>query len=55
VLFGAVSGAFGGGTAGLRTTFAIMLAPLAAAAFFLYRARRSYATDLVTAGELSAE
>jgi MFS family permease len=55
VLFGAVSGLFGGGTAGLRTTFAIMLLPLAAAAFFLYRARRSYATDLVTAAELTAE
>jgi MFS family permease len=55
VLFGAVSGVFGGGTAGLRTTFAIMLAPLAAAAFFLYRARRSYGTDLVTAAELSGE
>jgi MFS family permease len=55
VLFGAVSGLFGGGTAGLRTTFAIMLLPLAAAAFFLYRARRSYPTDLVTAADLTAE
>jgi MFS family permease len=55
VLFGVVSGLFGGGTAGLRTTFAIMLLPLAAAAFFLYRARRSYPTDLVTAAELTAE
>jgi MFS family permease len=55
VLFGAVSGVFGGGTAGLRTTFAIMLVPLAASAFFLYRARRSYATDLVTAAQLTAE
>lgn len=55
VLFGAVSGLFGGGTAGLRTTFAIMLLPLAAAAFFLYRARRSYPTDVVTAAQLTAE
>jgi MFS family permease len=55
VLFGAVSGLFGGGTAGLRTTFAIMLLPLAASAFFLYRARRSYPTDLVTAAQLTAE
>ncbi len=55
VLFGAVSGLFGGGTPGLRTTFAIMLLPLAASAFFLYRARRSYPTDLVTAAELAAE
>jgi MFS family permease len=54
VLFGAVSGLFGGGTSGLRTTFAIMLLPLAAAAFFLYRARRSYPADLVTAADLTA-
>ena len=55
VLFGAVSGLFGGGTPGLRTTFAIMLLPLAAAAFFLYRARRSYPTDLVTAADAAGE
>jgi MFS family permease len=55
VLFGVVSGLFGGGTPGLRTTFAIMLLPLAAAAFFLYRARRSYPTDLVTAADLTDE
>ena len=55
VLFGAVSGVFGGGTSGLRTTFAIMLLPLAAAAFFLFRARRSYPSDLVTAAQLTAE
>jgi MFS family permease len=54
VLFGAVSGLLGG-TAGLRTTFAIMLLPLAASAFFLYRARRSYPTDLVTAAQLTGE
>jgi MFS family permease len=55
VLFGAVSGLFGGGTSGLRTTFAIMLLPLAASAFLLYHARRSYPSDLVTAAELTAE
>jgi MFS family permease len=55
VLFGAVSGLFGGGTPGLRDTFGIMLLPLAAAAFFLYRARRSYGSDLVTAAQLTAE
>jgi len=55
VLFGAVSGVFGGGTSGLRTTFAIMLLPLAAAAFFLFRARRSYPSDVVTAAQLTAE
>lgn len=53
VLFGAVSGIFGGGTPGLRTTFAIMLLPLAAAAFFLYRASGSYPTDVATAAELT--
>jgi hypothetical protein len=46
---------FGGGTSGLRTTFAIMLLPLAASAFFLFHARRSYPSDLVTAAELTAE
>ncbi|MGH3193375.1 MAG: hypothetical protein ACRDOL_40210, partial [Streptosporangiaceae bacterium] len=55
VLFGAVSGLLGGGTAGLRTTFAIMLLPLAVGAFFLYRARRPYPSDLVTAAQLTAE
>ena len=55
VLFGAVSGLFGGGTSGLRTTFAIMLLPLAASAFFLFHARRSYPSNLVTAAELTAE
>ena len=55
VLFGAVSGLLGGGTSGLRTTFAIMLLPLAAAAFFLYRARSSYPSDVVTAAQLTAE
>ena len=55
VLFGAVSGLFGGGTSGLRTTFAIMLLPLAASAFFLFHARRSYPSDLVTAADLTAE
>jgi MFS family permease len=54
VLFGAVSTLFGGGTPGLRTTFAIMLLPLAAAAVFLYRARRFYAADLVSAAEVTA-
>jgi MFS family permease len=50
LLFGAVSDyIFGGGTSGLRWTFVIMLLPLAAAAAFLYRARRLYPTDVATA------
>jgi len=50
LLFGAVSDyIFGGGTSGLRWTFVIMLLPLAAAAVFLYRARRLYPTDVATA------
>jgi MFS family permease len=50
LLFGAVSDyIFGGGTSGLRWTFVIMLLPLAAAAVFLFRARRLYPTDVATA------
>jgi MFS family permease len=50
LLFGAVSDdVFGGGTSGLRWTFVIMLVPLAAGAFFLYRARRLYPADIATA------
>jgi MFS family permease len=50
LLFGAVSdNIFGGGTSGLRWTFVVMLLPLAAAAAFLYWARRLYPTDIATA------
>ncbi|HEX8008008.1 MAG TPA: hypothetical protein VF482_16450, partial [Trebonia sp.] len=50
LLFGAVSDyIFGGGTSGLRWTFVVMLLPLAAAAAFLYRARRLYPIDVATA------
>jgi predicted MFS family arabinose efflux permease len=50
VLFGAVSdGIFGGGTNGLKWTFVVMLAPLAASAVFLYGARRLYPADVATA------
>jgi MFS family permease len=50
LLFGAVSDRiFGGGTSGLRWTFVVMLLPLAAAAAFLYWARRLYPTDVATA------
>jgi predicted MFS family arabinose efflux permease len=54
VLFGAVSdGIFGGGTNGLRWTFVVMLAPLAASAVFLYGARRLYPADVATAAAAS--
>ncbi|HLI40402.1 MAG TPA: MFS transporter [Streptosporangiaceae bacterium] len=53
VLFGAVSdGIFGGGTSGLRWTFAVMLLPLAASAALLYRAARHYPSDVATVASL---
>ena len=49
LLFGAVSdGVFGGGTSGLRWTFAVMLLPLAASAALLYRAAHYYPSDVAT-------
>lgn len=51
IVFGAVSDyVFGGGTTGLKWTFVVMLAPLAASAVFLYGARRLYPVDVATAG-----
>ena len=50
LLFGAVSDyVFGGGHTGLRWTFVVMLVPLAASAFILYRAAGSYPADVATA------
>src|SRR5205085_3479682 len=50
LLFGAVSDyVFGGGRSGLQWTFAIMLLPLAASAWFLYTALRTYPRDVATA------
>jgi predicted MFS family arabinose efflux permease len=50
LLFGAVSDhVFGGGRSGLQWTFAIMLLPLAASAYFLYRALATYPRDVATA------
>src|SRR5919201_2720500 len=50
VLFGAVSDyVFGGGRSGLQWTFAIMLLPLAASAYFLFTALRTYPRDVATA------
>jgi predicted MFS family arabinose efflux permease len=50
LLFGAVSDyVFGGGRSGLQWTFAVMLLPLAASAYFLYRALATYPRDVATA------
>jgi MFS family permease len=50
LLFGAVSDyVFGGGRSGLQWTFAIMLAPLCASAYFLYRGLATYPRDVATA------
>jgi predicted MFS family arabinose efflux permease len=55
LLFGAVSDyVFGGGTSGLQWTFVVMLAPLAASAYFLYRALGSYPRDVATAAMAAA-
>ena len=50
LLFGAVSDyVFGGGRSGLQWTFALMLLPLAANAYFLFKALRTYPRDVATA------
>jgi MFS family permease len=50
LLFGAVSDyVFGGGRSGLQWTFAVMLVPLAASAYFLFRGLRTYPRDVATA------
>ena len=50
LLFGAVSDyVFGGGRSGLQWTFAIMLLPLSASAYFLYKALETYPRDVATA------
>ena len=54
LLFGALSDLLGGGPAGLRWTFAIMLLPLGASAVFLFRALRTYPTDVATAALASS-
>lgn len=52
LLFGAVSDLLSGSHpySGLRWTFVIMLLPLSASAFFLFRAMQTYPTDVATAG-----
>jgi MFS family permease len=50
LLFGAVSDhVFGGGRSGLQWTFTVMLVPLAASAWLLYRALGTYPRDVATA------
>jgi len=50
LLFGAVSDyVFGGGRSGLQWTFVIMLLPLAASAYFLFKALGTYPRDVATA------
>jgi len=50
LLFGAISDyVFGGGRSGLQWTFALMLLPLAAGAYFLFRALWTYPRDVATA------
>jgi MFS family permease len=50
LLFGAVSDyIFGGGRSGLQWTFGLMLLPLAASAYFLYKALRTYPRDVASA------
>jgi len=55
LLFGAVSDhVFGGGRSGLQWTFAVMLVPLAASAYLLFKGRRTYPRDVATAAAASA-
>jgi MFS family permease len=50
LLFGGLSDyVFGGGRSGLQWTFVIMLLPLAASAFFLFKALATYPRDVATA------
>jgi MFS family permease len=50
LLFGAVSDyVFGGGRSALQWTFMLMLLPLGASAYYLYKALRTYSRDVATA------
>jgi MFS family permease len=50
VVFGGVSDyVFGGGRSGLQWTFALMLLPLSASAYFLFKALATYPRDVATA------
>jgi len=55
LLFGAVSDhIFGGGRSGLQWTFVLMLLPLAASAYFLFKALRTYPRDVASASAAAA-
>jgi MFS family permease len=50
LLFGAVSDyVFGGGRSGLQWTFAVMIVPLAASSWLLFKGLRTYPADVATA------
>jgi predicted MFS family arabinose efflux permease len=54
LLFGAVSDyVFGGGRFGLELTFIVMLLPLGASAWLLFKARLTYPQDVATAGAVA--
>ena len=56
LLFGAVSDhVFGGGRSGLQWTFVLMLLPLLASAYLLFKALRTYPRDVASAAALTAE
>ena len=54
LLFGAVSDhVFGGGRSGLQWTFVVMLVPLGASAWLLFKGRRTYPADVATAAAVA--
>ena len=54
LLFGAVSDyVFGGGRSGLQWTFVVMLLPLGASAWLLFKARLTYPRDVATAAAVA--
>jgi predicted MFS family arabinose efflux permease len=56
LLFGADSDyVFGGGRSGLQWTFAVMLLPLGASAFLLFKARDTYPVDVASAAATTRE
>ena len=56
LLFGAVSDyVFGGGRSGLQWTFSVMLLPLGASAFLLFKARDTYPVDVASAAATTRE
>ncbi|MGH9121951.1 MAG: MFS transporter, partial [Acidimicrobiales bacterium] len=55
ILFGALSGVFGGGRSGLQWTFIVLLIPMAANGYFLIRCLRTYPEDVATAAGSAAQ